>query len=448
VHLHVSERRACVALGQHRSTQRKVPRGREDAERLTADVIELAQQYGRYGYRKIAALLRQAGWLVSDTRVERIWRREGLKVPQKQPKRARLWLTDGSCIRLRPEHPNHIWSTIDVFRAVGGTVRRREFIGLVGSAAALPVIADAQQRSLPVIGFVDSRSIESMGNRLRGFRRGLEETGYTEGRMLAIEYRWAENRMDGLPDLVADLVNRHVDVIVASGGLSGAFAAKAATPSIPIVFLAAQDPVKLGLVGSLARPGGNLTGVNFFNTELAAKQFELLREILPQARRIAVLVDPADQTNTEVVLHDVDAAARANSVQIKVFKAHNSHEIDAEFEAMAQEHFDGLFIEQAPFLNSRRVQLVQLAAHYSIPAVYSGREFAEVGGLISYGSDIAEAYRQVGIYCGRILKGAKPAELPIMQSSKLELTINAQTARMLKLPLSPQLLARADEVIE
>ena len=327
-------------------------------------------------------------------------------------------------------------------------MRRREFIGLVGSAAALPIAADAQQRSLPVIGFVDSRSIESMGNRLRGFRRGLEESGHTEGQTVAIEYRWAENRMDRMPDLVVDLVQRRVDIIVASGGIVGAFAAKAATPSIPIVFLSGQDPVKLGLVGSLARPGGNLTGVNFFNTELAPKQFELLREILPGSKRIAVLVDPADETNTATIVQDVEAAARANGVQIKVFKASNSREIDAEFETITGEHFDGLFVEQSPFLNSRRVQLAQLAAHYSIPAVYPGREFAEVGGLISYASDIAEAYRQVGLYCSRILKGAKPAELPIMQSSKLELVVNAQTARMLKLALSPQLIARADEVIE
>jgi putative ABC transport system substrate-binding protein len=251
-----------------------------------------------------------------------------------------------------------------------------------------------------------------------------------------------------LPDLAADLVHRHADLIVASGGLGGAFAAKAASTTIPIVFLAAQDPVKLGLVNSLARPGGNLTGINFFNTELAAKQFELLREILPKATRIAVLVDPADHTNTPAVLGDVDTAARATGVDIKVFKASNSGEIDAEFEAIAREHFDGVFVEQAPFLNARRIQLVQLAAHYSVPAVYSGREFAEVGGLISYGSDVDEAYRQVGIYCGRILKGAKPADLPIVQSSKLELVVNAQTARMLKLPVPAQLLARADEVIE
>jgi putative tryptophan/tyrosine transport system substrate-binding protein len=327
-------------------------------------------------------------------------------------------------------------------------MRRRDSFAVIGGMAAWPLAAHAQQRSLPVIGFVDSRSVETMGNRLRGFRRGLEEGGYTESQTVAVEYRWAENRMDRLADLVADLVHRNVDLIVASGGLSGAFAAKAATTTIPIVFLAAQDPVKLGLVSSLARPGSNLTGVNFFNTELAAKQFELLREILPKSTRIAVLVDPADQTNTPPIVRDVEAAARANGVEIKVFKASNSREISAELESIAQEHFDGAFVEQSPFLNSRRVQLVQLAAHHSIPAVYSGREFPEVGGLISYGSDIAEAYRQVGLYCSRILKGAKPAELPVVQSSKLELVINAETARMLKLPVAPQLLARADEVIE
>jgi putative tryptophan/tyrosine transport system substrate-binding protein len=328
-------------------------------------------------------------------------------------------------------------------------VRRRDFIStMAGSAAAWPLAAHAQQRSLPVIGFVDPRSIETMGNRLRGFRRGLEESGYTEGRSVAIEYRWGENRMDRLPDLAADLAHRNIDVIVASGGLAGAFAAQAVTKTIPIVFLAAQDPVKLGLVSSLARPGGNLTGINFFNTELAAKQFEIFREILPKPKRIAVLADPADQTNTAPIVRDVDVAARANGMEIKVFNASNSHEINVEFEAIAQEHFDGLFVGQSPFLNSRRVQFVQLAAHHSIPAVYSGREFPEVGGLISYGSDIAEAYRQVGIYCGQILRGAKPAELPVVQSSKLELVINAETARMLKLSVPPQLVARADEVIE
>ena len=326
-------------------------------------------------------------------------------------------------------------------------MRRRDFMKAIGgSAAAWPLAARAQQQRLPVIGFVDGRSIETMGNRLRGFRRGLEEGGYTEGETVTVEYRWAENRIDRLPDLAADLVHGNVDVIVASGGATSA--TRGATKTIPIIFLSAQDPVKLGLVSSLARPDGNLTGINFFNTELAPKQFEILREILPRATRIAVLVDPSDETNTAPVVRDIDAAARASGVEIKVFKASNSRELNAEFEAIAKERFDGVFVEQSPFLNSRRVQFVQLAAHHSLPAVYSSREFPEVGGLISYGSDIAEAYRQVGIYCGRIIKGAKPSELPVVQSSKLELVINAETARMLKLPVPPQLLARADEVIE
>ena len=328
-------------------------------------------------------------------------------------------------------------------------MRRREFIILLGGATATwPLAARAQQPTkVRTIGFVDSRSIESIGNRLRGFRQGLAEAGYIDGQSVAIEYRWGENQMDRVPDLVADLVHRQVDLIVASGGTPVTFAAKAAATKIPVVFLAAQDPVKLGLVNSLARPEGNLTGVNFFNTELAVKQFELLREMLPSAARIAVLVVPTDQTNTEPVLREIEAAARANNMNIEIFKA-NSQDIDATFEAIAHEHLDGVFVEQSPFLNARRVQIVQLAARYAVPAVYSGREFTEIGGLISYGSDIAEAYRQVGTYCGLILKGAKPGELPIMQSSKLEIVINAQTARMLKLPVSPQLLARADEVID
>ena len=276
-------------------------------------------------------------------------------------------------------------------------MRRREFIILLGGATATwPLAARAQQPTkVRTIGFVDSRSIESIGNRLRGFRQGLAEAGYIDGQSVAIEYRWGENQMDRVPDLVADLVRRQVDVIVASGGTPVTLAAKAAATKIPVVFLAAQDPVKLGLVNSLARPEGNLTGVNFFNTELAVKQFELLHEMLPGAARIAVLVDPADQTNTEPVVREIEAAARANSVNTEIFKANNSREIDATFEAIAQ-HLNGIFVEQSPFLNARRVQIVQLAARYAVPAVYSGREFTEIGGLISYGSDIAEAYRQVG----------------------------------------------------
>jgi putative tryptophan/tyrosine transport system substrate-binding protein len=301
---------------------------------------------------------------------------------------------------------------------------------------------------MPVIGFLDSRSIETVGNRLRGFRQGLSEDGYGEGRNVAIEYRRAENLLDRLPELASDLVHRSVNVIVASGGQPVNLAVKAATTTIPVVFLSPQDPVKVGLVTSLARPSGNLTGVNFFNGELAAKQFELLRELLPNARRIAALVDPGAQSTTETTLDDLEIAARTSAMQLYILKAASSRDIDVAFEAMAREHVDGVFVEQSPFLNSRRIQLVQLAARYAIPATYAGREYTEVGGLISYGSDIADAYRQVGVYCGHILKGAKVSELPVVQSSKLEIVVNAQTARMLGLFISPQLLARADEVIE
>jgi len=327
-------------------------------------------------------------------------------------------------------------------------MKRRKFITLLGGAAAWPLAARAQQPAMPVIGFLDSRSIETVGNRLRGFRQGLSEDGYGEGRNVAIEYRWAENQLDRLPELAGDLVHRSVNVIVASGGQPVNLAVKAATTTIPVIFLSPQDPVKVGLVTSLARPSGNLTGVNFFNGELAAKQFELLREMLPNARRIAALVDPVAQSTTETTLQDLETAAHASAIQLYILNAANSRDIDLAFEAMAREHVDGVFVEQSPFLNSRRIQLVQLAARYTIPATYAGREYAEVGGLISYGSDIADAYRQVGVYCGHILKGAKVSELPVVQSSKLEIVVNAQTARMLGLFISPQLLARADEVIE
>ena len=328
-------------------------------------------------------------------------------------------------------------------------MRRRDFIrALGGVAAGWPLTARAQLSAMPVIGFLDSRSIETVGNRLRAFRQGLSEDGYGEGRNVAIEYRWAENQLDRIPELAADLVHRSVNVIVASGGQPVNLAAKAATTTIPVVFLSPQDPVKVGLVTSLARPSGNLTGVNFFNGELAAKQFELLRNMLPNAKRFAALVDPVAQSTTETTLQDLETAAHASGMEPNILKAANSRDIDVAFEAMAREHVDGVFVEQSPFLNSRRIQLVQLAARYTIPATYAGREYSEVGGLISYGSDIADAYRQVGVYCGHILKGAKVSELPVVQSSKLEIVVNAQTARMLGLFISPQLLARADEVIE
>ena len=328
-------------------------------------------------------------------------------------------------------------------------MKRREFITLLGGAAvAWPLAARAQQQTMPVIGFLDSRSPETLGERLRKFRQGLKDSGFVEGENVAIEYRWAENQADRLPDLAADLVRRRVGVIVSSGGIPVAFAAKAATATIPIVFITADDPVRLGIVTSLARPGGNLTGINFFNTELVAKRLELLREMLPRAAHIALLVNPSAATNTEATLREVNVAARAMGLQISVLHADTSREIDAAFAEIARQRPDALFVGEAPFLNVRRVQLVQLAARHAIPAVYSGREYSEIGGLMSYGADISDAYRQVGVYAGRILKGTKPADMPVVQANKFELVINAQTARMLGLTVPQTLLTSADEVIE
>jgi putative tryptophan/tyrosine transport system substrate-binding protein len=328
-------------------------------------------------------------------------------------------------------------------------VRRRRFIALLGGAAAgWPIGARAQQPAMLEIGFVDPRSPDVLVERLRGFRQGLKDTGYVEGENVAVVYRWAENRLDRLPELAADLVRRRVAVIVAPGGFAVASAAKGATSTIPIVFIVADDPVRLGLVASLARPGGNLTGVNFLATELAAKRLELLRELVPGATRIAVLVNPADAANTEPTLRDVEAAARAHRLQIQVVRASTSREIEAAFATIARERPDAFFVGNAPFLNVRRVQLVQLMARHAIPATYPGREYAEVGGLMSYGSNIAEAFRQAGVYCGNLLKGAKAADLPVAQSTKFELVINHPTARMLGLTVPDKLLATADEVIE
>ena len=328
-------------------------------------------------------------------------------------------------------------------------MKRREFLALVGgAAAAFPFDARAQQQSMPVIGFLDPRSLEGVTNRLRGLRQGLKETGHVEGENVTIEYRLAENQMDRLPEMAVDLVRRQAAVIIASGGVDAILAAKTATTTIPVLFLTGEDPVKLGLVASLARPGGNLTGINFFNTELATKRLELLRELVPGAKRIAVLVNPVDTTNTDSTLKAIEPAARAIGLQIQTLTASTSREIDAAFATIGRDRPDAVFVGQTPFLNSRRVQLAQLAARYMVPASYPGREFTEVGGLMSYASDIADAYRQVGIYAGRILKGGKPADLPVVQATKFELVINAQTARMLGLDLPPQLLARIDEAIE
>ena len=325
---------------------------------------------------------------------------------------------------------------------------RREFISLLGGAAAAwPVGARGQQPAMPVIGFFFSQSADPFAHRLRAFRQGLKETGYVEGENLVVIYRWAEGQYGRLPVLVDELVRRQVAVIVAPGE-PAALAAQAATTTIPIVFAVAEDPVRPGLVASLARPGGNLTGINFFNSELVAKRLELLRELVPGASRVAVLVNPSNVASGERTRREVEPAARAIGLQIQVFNASTSREIDAAFAAVVRERAEALFIGPDGFFNSRRVQLATMAARHAVPTSSATREIAEVGGLMSYGPDLADAWRQLGAYAGRVLKGAKPAELPVQQASKFELIINAQTARMLGLTVPPMLLARADEVIE
>jgi len=327
-------------------------------------------------------------------------------------------------------------------------MRRRHFLGAIsGAAAAWPLAARAQQPAMPVIGFLNATSAEANITRLRAFREGLKETGYVEGDNVAIEYRWADGQNDRLPGLAAELVRRRVPVIATTAPPS-AFAAKAATETIPIVFLVAEDPVGLGLVASLARPGGNLTGINILSAELVAKRLELLREVLSNATRLAVLVNPASTAITERTLRELEPAARAMGLRVQVFNASTSREINAAFATLTRDRTDALFVAGDPFFSSRRIQLVNLASRHAVPTTFSLRESVEAGGVMSYGADIADAFRQVGIYAGRILKSAKPADLPVLQSSKFELVINAETARMLALTVPPQLLARADEVIE
>src|SRR5262245_36991974 len=296
------------------------------------------------------------------------------------------------------------------------TVRRREFMTLLGSAAAWPSAARAQQAGMPVVGFLHPASVQAAGDQLRAFHQGLKEAGFVDGENVAIEYRWADNRTDRLPGLAADLVRRRVAVIATVG--TSAFAAKAATTTNPIVCVGGEDPFKLGLVASLARPGGNLTGVNWLGAELAAKRLELLRQLLPAATRVAVLVNPAFATLTEITLRDVETAARAMGLQIQVLNADTSREIDAAFEIIGREQPDALIVGPGPFFNSRRVQMAQLAARYAVPAIHTTRLEAEAGGLMSYGPSLTDAYRQAGAYTGRILKGAKPEDLPVVQSSK------------------------------
>jgi putative ABC transport system substrate-binding protein len=324
-------------------------------------------------------------------------------------------------------------------------VRRRKFLSVLGVAAAWPVAARAQQ---PVIGFLNPYSADGQRERLGGFRQGLADAGYVEGIGLSIDYRWAEGQFDRLSALAAELARRQVAVIAGTGSILAALAAKAATTTIPIVFVVAEDPVRAGLVANLARPDGNPTGINFFTAELVSKRLGLLRELLPGMTRVAVLVNPANATNTETTLRDAQAAASAMGLQIKVMNASNSREISAAFVDLGGERPDALFVAGDGLFYARRSQLVNLASRHALPAAYPDRVFPEIGGLISYGTDVIDAYRLVGSYVGGILKGAKPADLPVMQASKFQLVINAETARMLGLTVPASLLATADEVIE
>ena len=328
-------------------------------------------------------------------------------------------------------------------------LRRREFITLLGGAAAAwPLAARAQQPTMPVIGFLGAGSVDTWVLYLTAFRKGLNETGFVEGQNVAIEYRWAEGQYERMAELAADLVRRQVAVIAVPGNSPGARASKAATATIPIVFGVGDDPVKAGLVASIGRPGGNATGVNFFTSDVVAKRLALLHDLVPGAARVAALLNPNDATRAEAVLSDLQAAARIIGVQLQIYNASTSGEIDAAFAALVRERADALFIGPNPFFNTRRVQLATMAAHHSIPTASAAREYVDAGGLMSYGTNLADMFRQAGVYTGRILKGVKPADLPVLQSTKFELVINAQTARMLGLTVPPSLLSIADEVIE
>jgi putative tryptophan/tyrosine transport system substrate-binding protein len=330
-------------------------------------------------------------------------------------------------------------------------MRRRQFITLLGGAAvwplaAWPVAVRAQQPAMPVVGFITARSAEGSAQFGAAFRRGLEEIGYVH-QNVTVEYHWLDGRYDRLPSLMADLVRRRV-AIIAAHNTAVTLAAKTATQTIPIVFQVGEDPVKLGLVTSLARPGGNATGINFFTSELVAKRLGLLHDLVPKAVRIAVLVNPGNATGTESTLREVEPAATALGLQIQVLNASTSREIEAILAALGHERADALFVAGDGFFASRRVQFAVLAVRHAIPAIYSTREYPEVGGLMSYGVDVADRFRQVGVMSGQILRGAKPADLPVMQSTKFELVINLQTARALGIEVSNSIQLLADELIE
>jgi putative tryptophan/tyrosine transport system substrate-binding protein len=327
-------------------------------------------------------------------------------------------------------------------------MKRRDFIAGLGGAAAWPLVARAQQPAIPVVGVVIGGSSEMAAERLFAFRKGLSETGYTEGQNVMVEYHLLDGQYDRLPAVIADLVRRQVAVIATPGSTRASRTAKAATTTIPIVFAVSDDPVKLRLVASLARPGGNATGINFFSGEVVTKRFQLLHELVPRAVRIAVLVNPTNAGAGADLLRDISEAARSFSLQIHALKAGNSGEIEAAFATLAREPADALYIVNDPFFASRGYQLAKLAASHALPMSHSQRDAVEAGGLMSYGTDFADWYRQVGVYTGRILRGEKPVDLPVVQSTKFDFAINLKTAKALGLTIPPNLLAIADEVIE